>query len=111
MAVIFYLSSLSHPPIPRKAPDYLLHTIEFSFLGMLLLLGFSMYAIPAHRGARYLLTLWTTTLYGISDEIHQLFVPHREFSIHDIVADFVGAVLAVGIFCLISFLKTRLFKK
>lgn len=70
-----------------------------------------MYTIPAHQGTRYLLTLWTTTLYGISDEIHQLFVPHREFSVRDIVADFAGAVLAVGIFCLISFLKTRVFKK
>ncbi len=66
---------------------------------------------PIHRGAWYLLTLWTTTLYGISDEIHQFFVPHREFSVHDIAADFVGGVLAVGIFCLVSFLKTRLFKK
>jgi VanZ family protein len=111
MAVIFYLSSLSHPPMTlQEIPDYVLHSVEYFFLGMLLLRGFSLQAIPIGRGAQYLLTLWITTLYGISDEIHQLFVPHREFSIHDIVADSVGAVLAITVFCLMRFLKTRFLK-
>jgi len=34
-------------------------------------------------------------LYGVSDEIHQMFVPMRFFSIDDIFANFAGAFLGV----------------
>lgn len=34
-------------------------------------------------------------LYGVSDEIHQMFVPMRFFSIDDIFANFAGALLGV----------------
>lgn len=36
-----------------------------------------------------------TTLYGISDELHQLYVPGRHFEIKDMIVDFASAVTAV----------------
>jgi VanZ family protein len=33
-------------------------------------------------------------LYGISDEIHQLFVPGRYFSLQDILINSIGVILA-----------------
>ena len=36
------------------------------------------------------------TLYGISDEIHQYFVPPRQVEVRDILADALGASLAAG---------------
>ncbi len=38
-------------------------------------------------------------LYGLSDEIHQLFVPKRNFDWWDWCADIVGAILAQVILC------------
>jgi VanZ family protein len=34
-------------------------------------------------------------LYSASDELHQLFVPHREARFHDVLLDTVGAVLGL----------------
>jgi len=38
------------------------------------------------------------TLYGISDEIHQFFVPFRSPSATDLLADFLGLILAQFLF-------------
>lgn len=40
------------------------------------------------------------TLYGISDEFHQSFVPHRSVEIKDVVIDFLGA--AAGVLAIVS---------
>jgi len=34
-------------------------------------------------------------LYGISDELHQSFVPGRQMSVWDLIADLIGALLAI----------------
>lgn len=39
--------------------------------------------------------LLVTALYASSDEIHQLFVPHREGRLHDVVIDTAGAAVAL----------------
>ena len=50
------------------------------------------------------LGLWILTIgvglaiaYGISDEIHQSFVPGRDASVGDLIADSVGAALGAGL--------------
>lgn len=40
----------------------------------------------------FFLAVIITLLYGISDEIHQSFVPNRTYDIHDIVADGIGGL-------------------
>ena len=36
-----------------------------------------------------------STFYGITDEIHQLFVPSRSSDIFDVLADFLGSIIGV----------------
>ena len=38
-------------------------------------------------------------MYGLSDEIHQVFVPNRSFEVADILADTMGAVMAQCFLC------------
>jgi len=42
-----------------------------------------------------LATFLLTTLYGLFDEIHQLFIPGRAFDWYDFVADVIGGFLGI----------------
>lgn len=102
-AVIFILSSISAPemslpflflwfPIPYG--DKILHAVVYGGLALLALRAFRHAAGP--KGAHYALGLAVVAaaLYGVSDEIHQLFVPNRRADVWDWVADTGGALLA-----------------
>lgn len=96
-AVIWYLSSQPTPPSPVDLPDYVSHALEYGFLGGLVWRGMAGGFVVSRRG-RWL-PLWVVLLcafYGLSDEIHQSFVPGRDSSALDLAADVVGAALAAG---------------
>ena len=90
MALIFYLSSLPDPGGPPGGiSDKTAHFLIYGALGasmMRALAGGRAAAMPAILAAIVL-----TTLYGVSDEIHQYFVPPRTPDILDVAADAAGA--------------------
>ena len=97
MMLIFWLSSISTPPdLPSGVSDKGAHLLLYAGLGALL--------VRAHAGGwrrRVTLGIAATaiavaTLYGISDEVHQYFVPPREVELRDILADAIGASLSAG---------------
>ena len=45
-----------------------------------------------------LLSVVSASLYGISDEIHQYFVPFRDAEVADVIADIIGAVCGVYLY-------------
>jgi VanZ family protein len=45
-----------------------------------------------------LLSVVSASLYGISDEIHQSFVPFRDAEVADVIADILGAVGGVFLY-------------
>ena len=97
-ALIFFQSSR---PVPESIPavpylDKLLHAGAYAILGVLF---FRAYRTTALGGKLfYIITLSTLSagLYGISDELHQYFVPYRSADIGDALADFIGS--AIGAF-------------
>ena len=94
--LIFYLSSQSHPEeqLPSFVvllSDKVIHVIEYAVLGALVHRGFYWGADVSWRPWAVLLAVLCTSLYGVSDEIHQSFVPFRESSWLDWLADTVGA--------------------
>ncbi|HET7910325.1 MAG TPA: VanZ family protein [Nitrospira sp.] len=103
MALIFYFSSLSHPDenLPKflfeTLSDKLLHGIEYAVLACLCYRAFRRAGGPfAAEYAAVLAIVWAS-LYGVSDEVHQAFVPLRTASWSDWLADTVGGVIgAVG---------------
>ena len=75
--------------------DKLLHMLEyvvFSFLWCRALLR-----RDASRGAVLKWLAWGM-LFAVSDEIHQSFVPHRQASVFDWLADTMGLIAGVGLF-------------
>lgn len=97
MALIFYLSSLSEPPVPGKIPDWVLHAAEYAMLGALAFRAMNRGFLNRSSIAVSLLALIWSAGYGVTDEIHQLYVPEREFSWQDLAVDFAGSLLAVAV--------------
>jgi len=84
MAAIFALSSLPGSEVGIPPPwDKLAHFSEYALLGFLLGRGTGNAPLAFALAA----------LYGVSDEVHQAFVPGREASALDWLADAAGALI------------------
>jgi VanZ family protein len=119
MAVIFFLSAQSSlgdmqlPPLfgaLRKSG----HIFEYAVLA--LLLGRALLGTWRARGEKLSRTLlnrvwWVgaaaATLYGITDEFHQTFVPKRGGYPTDVLIDALAAIAALGIWNIIATRKLR----
>lgn len=93
-AFLYWLSdqaTLQHAP----SNDKLAHFLAYWGLSALLVRGF-------YFGTRqppswvFLIAALLATLYGISDELHQMFVPGRTAAVDDVVADALGALLGAA---------------
>lgn len=116
-AIIFATSANSEPyqllPASWKAPinpaepsspswdevlGWVSHTGEYAILAFLAAraLAWKARARPVH-----LIFAWAgSALYGLSDEIHQMFVPGRTFQLGDLALDFFGALIGIFLFVL-----------
>lgn len=93
--LIFYLSSLIFlPGPPGILSDKTKHTLEYSLLAVLV---FRLVKNTRHERLAYAAAILFCLIYGFSDEIHQYFVPTRDFSVIDLLFDgFGGAVIVIG---------------
>ncbi len=97
MAVIFVGSSISKlPDIPGGFSDKTAHACEYAVLGLLLLRAFAGRRWLSPPFGLVVLAVSLAALFGVSDEFHQLFVPGRDFDVHDMVADALGASIGAG---------------
>lgn len=100
MALIFILSSIPQPPeVPGSGIPYFdryVHIVLYAVLSALFLRaqggGWSRVTFGAALAA-----VAFSTAYGITDELHQYFVPPRQMDAFDLVADTLGAALAAGV--------------
>ena len=98
--VLFYFSSLSHIDLPLEEisfNDLIIHGIAYFFFGVTLLFAAYPTRMLHLRPVRvYAVLLAIGMLYGMSDEIHQAFVPNRTCTFEDFVADSIGVAAALG---------------
>jgi len=92
MGIIFYLSSYPSPTKVELIPyfDKLVHIVEYGVLASLVYLALRDTGVATHHlfGPTFMIAF----LYGVSDEIHQYFVPGRDAELFDIMADGIGAL-------------------
>ena len=98
MVLIFVMSSLPDPPdAPGGLSDISAHALGYAALGVLVLRGL---ANARWNGVTFGLAaaaVGLTALYGLSDEIHQRFVPGRVADVRDLMADTIGALVGVAL--------------
>lgn len=105
--LIFHLSSQSRiPVILAHVWDKLLHAGGFGFMTALFVFALEGRLAPV-RWRPAILAVLLTVLYGASDEFHQSFVPGRDASLLDLLADGVGAAIAVIALGAYSLLRAR----
>ncbi len=98
--IIFFLSAQSHPEeqlpsfLLKGVSDKILHAVEYGVLATLCYRAFRWAAGPTLSSYAMLLSIVTASFYGLTDEVHQYFVPLREASVFDWMADTFGAVIA-----------------
>lgn len=96
---IFIMSSVSSPggkdPFPHF--DKVAHFMVYGVLALLIFRAFSRTMGSNKFIMIAILTVFLTVGYGLSDELHQSFVPARDSDIKDIAADGIGAMAAVTI--------------
>ena len=96
---IFYLSAQSHPEeqlpsfLLKDVSDKVLHGVEYGILAVLCFRAFRWAAGSAVARQAVVLAIVTASVYGVTDEVHQFFVPFRESSWLDWLADTIGATI------------------
>jgi VanZ family protein len=90
MAAIFAASSMQSPPVPGGAdkPWHALAYLGLSIVVVRALAGGFSRRIGGRVAAAAIVI---AVLYGVSDEVHQMFVPGRTAAFDDLIADTVGA--------------------
>ena len=96
MAAIFALSSQPTLPGSSLTPDWAQHGVAYAGLALV-----TLRAVAGGRwsrvSARALWLAWViATVYGVTDEWHQSFVPGRMADVRDVIADSAGAALGLA---------------
>jgi VanZ family protein len=104
-AVLIFIQS--HHSVPEEVPswtflDKVLHMAGYGLFGALF------YRAYGSRRKKYstrrlaITSVVATVLYGLSDEVHQYFVPFRTADPLDLLADAIGGVIGVLVYRAIS---------
>ncbi|MBU1191454.1 MAG: VanZ family protein [Gammaproteobacteria bacterium] len=107
IAAIYHLSSQSdiNFEISFAAKDKLFHMAAYGLLGVFIL-GIMRPNPTGYSYNQVALATLMATVYGITDEWHQSYVPGRSADPLDLVADFLGALLAT--WAVRAFMRRRL---
>jgi len=103
VATIFFLSNQPtlHLPSLFDNQDKVMHAGAYGLLGIFIL-GSMPLRLPGYTRGQVWFSVLIASLYGISDEFHQSFVPGRTPDVADWLADTLGALLAAMLLAQLS---------
>lgn len=96
--LILILTSIPGSHIPKLfgISDKIKHI--GAYLGLSFLLTFALFLQKKYKNISkhsYIFALLVTSIYGLFDEVHQIFIPGRSFDWWDLVADVVGSSIGI----------------
>ncbi len=102
--LIYTLSSHKYPVCVPKifSADKFIHFFAYAFLGLLVIRAFATLRLKENIALLIMISILLSTIYGLSDEMHQYFVPYRCADIKDIFADLFGSAFGVYLYYLLS---------
>jgi len=81
--------------------DKVLHVTAYGIMGILFYRAYQTLRLKDNIKMLMFLSVVSASLYGISDEIHQFFVPFRQAEVADAIADMIGAFSGVCLYQLL----------
>ena len=111
MGLIFVMSSIPNQYlVPERSlgfsvPQGIKHAAEYFVLSVLLFRA--LVQGKTDIMTTFLLVVILSTIYGITDEIHQAFVPTRFFSFYDMAFNFFGSVAIFPVCLIVSRSKPK----
>ena len=78
--------------------DKVVHFLAYAVMGVLFYRAYQTLRFKDNLRMLVLISIVSATLYGVSDEIHQYYVPFRDASITDAIANMLGAICGVYIY-------------
>ena len=111
LVLTFILSGISSPTIPFNVDSNLLHYPEFAVFSFLLVRAIhsGKQGLPSASVAASAVIL--SALWGLSDEVHQAFIPERVPDVGDLAHDVIGAAAGAGLFYLFLHFSNSAFRK
>ena len=98
MTVIFGASALSDvSPVLGGLPDVGAHALAYCGLGVTLVRALAGASWRGVTRSTAVAAILLSTGYGLTDEVHQMFVPGRVAEARDLIADALGATVGVGL--------------
>lgn len=101
-AAIYWISSRPEPPLSSDLfpnIDKIAHAVLYGGLACVVSLGLRRSDNLVTPATQFAVPLFFASFYGLTDEIHQIFVPSRSFDIFDLLADTAGALAVQLILC------------
>lgn len=104
MGIIFYMSHQSDPTPGVSIPvsDKLIHFGEYFVLQVLAIRAFCYSPVEKLDTKRIILSILFSCVFAMSDEYHQLFVPGRDCSFFDFLANAAGLCMGALFYLLIK---------
>lgn len=78
--------------------DKLLHFLAYAVLGILFYRAYDTLSLDDNHKLLMFYSIVSAALYGISDEIHQYFVPSRHADVVDVIANTLGSIFGVCLY-------------
>jgi VanZ family protein len=95
MAMLFGFSSVSTlPPLPGDLSNYHAHFAAYGGLAALTVRALARGSLRNVTWQVVCAAVAVASVYGVTDEYHQLFVPGRTFDVMDIAADAIGSIVS-----------------
>ncbi|MCX7927127.1 MAG: VanZ family protein [Candidatus Omnitrophica bacterium] len=97
MVFIFLSSSIPGKNIPLLFPyqDILYHALIYAILGLLFYRALKLTFLKLSKTELLVIAVICSIIFGITDEIHQMFVPARTASLEDLIIDSVASYIGV----------------
>lgn len=105
--LIFIGSSIPGRDIPDPGvSDKLIHAMEYAGLGGLVMLALVL-TTRLTLVIAFFAAVACATLFGVTDELHQLFTSGRDSSVLDLLADVCGSSIGAGFVACVALLRRR----